>query len=962
MKFTLSRHGSLRRQVALVTAGGLAAAAAPAIAQDAQDDAVDLDKVEVTGSRIRRVDIETASPVFVIDREAIENSGVATLGDLMQEMPSIAGAATNPQVNNGGGSGASTVSLRGLGSQRTLVLLNGRRLNLSPQLDAIDVNAIPVNMIQRVEVLKDGASAIYGSDAIGGVVNFITRNDFYGTELLFNAGGSSRGDAERASIWTTMGVPTNNGMVLMGVNYDTREKVSSADRPFSAVPVALYNGQQISFGSSRIPNGRYVISREAATAGGVDLTDPNCGDGDTVAVTRIEGREGSDSADYRCYIAGGPGNDTYNFQGQNVNVTPQERFGAFLNGEWSLFNSLGPVSDLRFYTTVLANNTTANFQIAPEPFDSRPPFANVVASEDSVFNPFGEDISDLRLRLLRVGNRVEEFKTDKFYVATGLEGYVFDDWAWDLNYIDARDRQQTEAFGELFTTPTQAAIGPSFRDENGVPRCGTPDNVIEGCIPADFFREFDPNRDNQAQAFARLAPLVHDRADTSLKSYSFNVTGDAMYLPAGALGVAVGYEHRTEEAETVPDALRVNGLVSGNQSSPTFGSVSVDEVYAEAAIPLLSDMDYIESLELSLGVRFSDYSTFGDTTNSKIGLQWRPIRNLLVRSTYAEVFRAPTIDDLFGGQNDSAESYSDPCNGLTTPQGADPNVDAACQNVPRDGSFQQGDSQLPATVGSNPNLQPEEGDVLTAGFVWSAPFGWEPLTFEVDAFSFDISDTIGEVGTNIRLSQCFNNGLFCDSFTRDENGQVNSLIDVTDNVGRLQAEGVDIGLRYDFGRTSLGQFNWNIDSTWLHENTNERIEGDPTTRVENVGRFSESSAGGDGHYARWRALSRLRWSDGNWSGNWSARYIGAVKETPGDFGDPNNPNFVSEREVGSQLIHDVQLSYNFEEYKTKLSLGVDNVTDELAPIIYSGFNGTTDVRTYDTIGTFVYLQAKMTFE
>lgn len=961
MKLTLSARGALCRRVAAAALGSLAIAQAPAFAQGT-DDAVSLDKVEVTGSRIRRSDLETSSPVFTIGREGIEQSGVATLGQLLQEMPSIAGAATNPQVNNGGGSGASTVSLRGLGSQRTLVLLNGRRLNATPQLSAIDVNAIPVNVIERVEVLKDGASAIYGSDAIGGVVNFITRKDFQGTELMMGMGESARGDAGRDNVYATMGVPTSNGMVLMGLTYDQQDSVSSADRPFSSFPRALFNGQEIQFGSSRVPNGYYDISRSAAQSGGVNLADPNCGDGERVAVTRIEGRDGSDPSDYRCFIGGGPNNDTYNFQTENVNVTPQERFSAFMSGSWNLFRSAGIFSDVDFFADVIAQNTTANFQIAPEPFDAREPFANVTASADSIFNPFGEDIDDLRLRLLRVGNRVEEFSTDKFYVATGFKGVVFDNWFFDVNYIDGRDRQSTEAFGELFTTFTQDAIGPSFRDENGTPRCGTPDAIIEECVPADFFRAFDPNRDNQAEAFSRLAPLVNDRASTSLKSYSFNITGDAMYLPAGALGVAFGYEHRTEAAETVPDPLRVFGLVSGNQSSPVEGSISIDEFYAEASIPLLADMPLAQSLALSLGVRYSDYNTFGDTTNGKVGIEWRPISNLLVRSTYADVFRAPTIADLFGGQNDSAETYDDPCNFVSTPEGQNANIDAACQNVVRDGSFQQSDSQLPATVGSNPNLSPEEGDALTLGFVYSAPFGYEPLTIEVDAFRFELSNTIGTVGTNIRLQQCFDNGLFCDSFTRNDQGQVNSLIDVTDNVGALETQGVDIGFRFDFGQTQFGRISWNLDGTYLHKYDNERIEGDPTTLVQNAGTFTEASAGGDGHFARWRGLSQLSWGQDQWSAAWFARYIGAVDENPGDFGSPDNPNFVNSREVGAQIIHDIQVSYALPKYKTKLSFGIDNVTDELAPVIYSGFNGSTDVRTYDTIGTFAYFQAKFTFD
>src|SRR5262245_51924254 len=290
---------------ALLGAGALALAPAPVVlAQDqaaAADATTELGKQTVTGSRIRRIDVETSSPVFTIDRNAIEKTGAVTLGTLLQQAPVIAGAATNPSVNNGGGTGVSTVSLRGVGVERTLVLVNGRRWIKDPDFDAVDINAIPINLIERVEILKDGASAIYGSDAIGGVVNFITRKDFDGFEFTALKGESSRDDGGLDSYQMTLGSSFEQGHFMLGAVYDNRDQISSADRPFSEDPFALYNGVQTVVGSSRTDTGFYEIPRNILTGGGADLSnqtfcddDPTeANDQETEVVTRIDGRPGT---------------------------------------------------------------------------------------------------------------------------------------------------------------------------------------------------------------------------------------------------------------------------------------------------------------------------------------------------------------------------------------------------------------------------------------------------------------------------------------------------------------------------------------------------------------------------------------------------------------------------------------------------------------------------------------------
>ncbi|MGH6959330.1 MAG: TonB-dependent receptor plug domain-containing protein, partial [Dongiaceae bacterium] len=528
---TLSDSGRLRHAVKYAVLAGIAGMgwtpvvgaqeAAPAAGEGTEQ----LETIEVTGTRIRRVDLETASPVFVIDRESIEKSGVPTLGELLQDMPSIAGAATNPQVNNGGGGGAATVSLRGLSSDRTLLLLNGRRLITS------DVNAIPINLVERVEVLKDGASSVYGSDAVAGVVNIITRKNFQGSEYAAAYGISSRDDNETGNAWLTMGLPSERGNLMFGLNYDDIAAVSSSDRDFSKNPWALYYGQQIVLGSSRTFPHRIRVPTPA-TAG---ITLDCDGDGnitEAVVVRRIDGTDGRQASDYRCFIGGGPGNDTYDFQDVNVNVTPQERFGTWLQGDYQV------AQDVNFFTEVFYHNTKSNFQIAPEPYDNRASFANTPVTATNVFNPFGQDLTDVRVRLVDVGNRTEQFDTDRYQINAGFKGTglggMLENWQWEGYLTQGRIKQTSAANGELYTPAMLAALGPSFdnADNNPAadadgdgdpidqPTCGTANTAATGapppaptvvlnCIPVDFFGSIS------SDSVAAIAPEVHDRASST---------------------------------------------------------------------------------------------------------------------------------------------------------------------------------------------------------------------------------------------------------------------------------------------------------------------------------------------------------------------------------------------------------------------------------------------------------------
>lgn len=937
---------------ALTTAGA-------AIAQD------NLTEIVVTGSRIKRVDYETSSPVFVFDTKQLSLSGAAVFGDVIAKTPSIAGAATNPQVNNGGGTGATNISLRGLTADRTKILLNGRSTILT------DINAIPMNFVERVEILKDGASAIYGSDAIGGVVNFITRKDFEGVDASVQYGESERNDAQQRTVSFTMGTSSDKGRFMLGATWNDRDPVSSGDREFSKEPWALYYGSKISIGSSRVPNGRYLVPRARLLASGF-VPDAACSaTAASLAVIRKEGAQGTTGADFRCYVGAGAVNDTFNFQPDNVVVTPQNRYGLFVQGSYDLGENLEMFAEATYH------NTESSFQIAPEAYDGRAQFANVQISALSYYNPWGDralgtgngfTIADNRKRMVDAGLRRGEYTTKTTEATSGLRGQL-GEWDWDASATYGTVRQESRQKGELYSPRLAAALGPSRLNTTGVVNpAGTVEcyNPVTGagialatCAPYNIFAP--TGAPENIAALAALVPERHGVVDQRDTHFGANITGDLFDLPAGAVGAAFGVGYSDYYLNDQPDFLEQQGITSGGCcAGAATGSYNVAAVYAEFLVPVLKDLPGASSLNVSLGASYDDYSNFGGTDNYKVGLEYRPVRSLLIRGTYATVFRAPGSYDLYQAPQVSADTFNDPCNGLTAATlASNPNAAAACVNVVANGTFNQSDSQTVAFYGGNPDTLPEEGDVVTAGFLWNPEFLDRRMEFAVDYYQVSLQDTIGTLGTNETLRQCFNNGLFCGLHSRDSGGDVSRVDNTTQNIGNLDSDGIDFGFRYDFGDSPIGNFRFSVDATHLLSWENEKIAGDPLTLRERAGTFVDSTSGGDGHFTDWRGLAGVTWAWKDLEAALTARYIGGVTEFVNATNcsaavSGANPDGLCPRDIASQTLLDVEGSYHLQDQGITITIGVNNVTDELAPLIYSGFNGTTDVRTYDGIGRFYF--------
>ena len=951
----MMNHTKLVRSVRTALFAGLAVSfTAPLYA--AEGDEETLTEVEVLGSRIKRTDTETASPVLVIDAATIERAGAVTLGDIIQDLPAIAGAATNPSVNNGGGDGAASISLRGLGEQRTLLLVNGRRVNYN------DVNSIPASLVRTIEVLKDGASAIYGSDAIGGVVNFTLKNDFEGALVNLDYGVSSEDDGKRQGGSAAFGVSGERGNFMVNLNYSDQEQVNAADRDFSRNALTLYSGAVTIGGSSRTTTGRYAVPRTLAAANGI-----NCpGTAANVALTRISDRPGTRISDFRCFAAPG---DLFNYQAVgNLSLTPQERAGLFFAGNFNITDTVSA------YAEAWTQNTRSAYQIAPLPFDGRPGQDQVVLSRNSVFNPFGVDIIDSRLRLSRIGNRRTEFKTDSKQINAGVKGAFGDtSWTWDAGFTYGKVDQDANVSGYLLSSALVNALGASFVDATGVARCGTPGAVIAGCVPVDFFGA--PPTTATAAGRAQLAALNAIATNTTnnnafdLKVYNATFTGDLFETSAGVAGAALGIERREESSSFQPDFLaflntEFTCLISSEAcTTPTSGETSVNEVYGEVLIPILADVAFAERLNVSAGVRYSDYDSFGSTTNAKVGFEWKPMTDLLVRGTYAQVFRAPQIGDLCGGQTASSDSYTDPCNRYGSAQ--NPRTaqrDIACRGVAANGSFQQSDTQLSAILGGNPDTGPEDGNVLTYGFVYSPEY-LAGASATVDFWDVSLKNTIGSIGTQNILSSCYTTGQYCNLYTRGTDGEVLRLFNLNGNVGKTDTNGVDIGLRYNFEMENIGSFRTNLDSSY--------VDKYDTQNGQNAGTFLGSNKGGDGNYSRWRGLGNVTWALGELDVSWTSRYVhrfvvGSDKQNGycADAAGPSPDGSWSCRiKRGAYTYHNASVGYNFEPINTKFRFGVDNIFDKQPPLLYQNntLNGNTDERTFDTVGRYFWITSSTTF-
>ena len=944
-----------------------------ALAQDTApaQDPTTLDRVQVTGSRIKRTEIETSQPIFSLNREEIQAQGLTSVGDVIQNLTAN-GSTLNSTFNNGG-NGETRVSLRNLGSARTLVLVNGRRWVGGTGLGgAVDLNTIPSAAVERIEVLKAGASSIYGSDAIAGVVNVILRTDFQGAEANAFLGGFDKGDGFKQSYDLTIGTTDERFSAMFGAGYVKEEPVMAGDRELSAEPVYRTG---VSFGSSTTPSGRFALCR-----GTVSPTTGRC----SIAETRPNGTvgqftydPGQSGANARSWLFPA---DMYNFAPDNYLITPQERKSLFGRATVNL------TDDVSAFIQGTYNNRRSEQLLAAMPIvlgsvTSSPTSRVISISPFSMYNPFGAPVTRIQRRAVETGGRSFNQNVDTFGFSGGLEG-SFERWdryfTWDAGMVYARNDQNDTTQG-LFNVPAlSAALGPSEL-RNGVPTCvvAPGGNAIVGCVPLNLLGA-PGSITPEMLAFSSF--IAHDEFGYKMKQYFANITGELYELQGGQLAFAAGLERRTESGFDQPDALIASGNTTGNARQATAGGYSVEEAYAELSIPLLKDLPFANLLEFSLSSRISDYSNFGDTVNSAFGFKWRPIEDVLVRGNWAEGFRAPSIAELFSGVSDSFPSFGDACSNTFGGgyNGLDATQQARChaQGVPV-GGYDQGNSQIRISVGGNPNLGPETSTTKTLGVVWSPGF-IEGFDVSLDWWEIALENTITGFGPRFIIDQCIREGIqaFCNQFNRSPGGQIDTLLSSGINIGAQNVEGYDLTMNYRLPEMSWGKLSFNWDTTYLALNESDN-DGDGDIDADDggsvVGEYQDRNN-------NWRIRSNLmtRWEKGDVGATLFTRYYSRQEEdcpfgyndygfgelctdvTTGPDGEIlRGDGIVATNAIGGVTYHDVSVYWK-APWNAKVTLGVNNVFDKQPPVAFSTFANSFDPQ-YEVPGQFIYMQYNQKF-
>ncbi|MDH7452170.1 TonB-dependent receptor [Luteimonas composti] len=958
------RLGAAVRRALLLSVLSPAAFAQQAPAPAPEEGARTLDTVTVTGSRIRRAELETQVPVQVLSREDIDRSGFTSVAEVVQNL-TASGTALNTKFNSSGnfgfppdgggvGAGAATVDLRHLGAKRVLVLVDGIRWvnesSASGVGSAVDLNTIPLAIIDRIEVLEDGASSIYGSDAIAGVVNIITRKDVDGASVQLHTGDYS--DLDGGETWGAdlgWGGSSDRARWFVGASYFKQKEISSLGYGPASVPVP---GTGLDNGSSATPQGRFVF--QDPNTGEVYSITPDTGVPDPTYLGQPAcPTERAD--DFHCFTNA----DRFNFAPYNLLLTPSERKSVFGQVQFDFTPTFGA------YARVLYNERESANQAAPEPIFlgtdagvyNEWAETRLVISAANPYNPFGFDLTTVGpdANLFLLGRRpveggprryVQEVET--WYAAFGLNG-LFDvggrQWSWDLNLVRSESKAEQTNTGSYNVRRINEALGDPAA-------CAT----IAGCVPLNLFGGVGTIT---PEMLAFIQPVVRDRSSNSLSLVSANVTGDLFDNWAGAVAFAAGVEYRDYEGEYQPDPITVAGEYNGVPSGPTQGQYDVREAYAELLVPLAGEGWLGESLDLSLAGRWSDYSNFGSTNTGKIGLRWQVADEFLLRGSFAEGFRAPSIGELYGTLSRFDATLVDPCNNeaSTTPQ-------CVADGVPP--GYEQSNPQISVVTAGNIDLQPETSRSLMLGAVWSPAFAdeasWsQALDLGLTFYRHTIDGAIQALDAQTILNRCIStrDPVSCGFYERNDRGQIVRFDNILGNVGTIRTDGWDFSADWRLPEQAWGQLAFAWKTTWVtkYELVNEA--GQPEPRAPGVEINNSAIPETTSTLAAvWRGA-------GGWQAAWTARYIDRLREScAGANGyDICDDSDNDRNDLGATTYHDAQLSWGTDAWMKdfRITLGVNNVFAKDPPICLSCSLNGYDASTYDLPGRFWYARVGFGF-
>ncbi|MEP4145907.1 MAG: TonB-dependent receptor [Halioglobus sp.] len=843
----------------------------------------------VTGSRIRRSEHTGGAPVDILSAPDIELSGAQTIGELLKFVPAVSGNALSTAIANGG-NGTASVTLRGLPASNTLVLINGRRVaNDGLAGESVDLNSIPPAAVERIEILKDGASAIYGSDAIAGVVNIIMKRDFHG--LLGEAfyGQTQEGDLETQTQTLKYGTGLPDGSFFFTASRYRQDPIFSRDRKVSgSADTRLFGGTDQR--SSATPDARVTLPS-----------------GQTLIA------EGSG---YRPATS----EDLFNYQQFTTAIVPLKRDSVYTNASYDFSESVTGFVELSYL------ETDAQATLAPTPVFTAFEQTELVVAADNIYNPFNQNLVDVRRRLLEFPDRKQQNESQVSRFSTVVEG-LFADWNWDFAYNWSRSEASETTTGIVNADLLQRALGPSK---------GCLGASQDGCTPVNLT---GPQGSISADQVAYIITQGEVSGYSKLASGGVNFSRALDALPAGRGDVAFGMEYRRESTSKKPSALLASASTLGATNfEATNGSRSVTELYLETILPLWKGSSGLSSLDLEAAVRYSDYSDFGSNNSPKIALRWRPSPALLIRANYAEGFRAPSLNELYEGNTEEQAFINDPC--------------TQADNVGLlPGCVQQADptrNQFLSIKGGNSELDPETSESYSLGLVWT-PASARGLAMSADLFEIKQQNVVSSSAQFI-VSQNARNGSLAGRVERDNMGNLTRVSASNLNIGKREVRGADFALTWHLPRGSWGQFSVVSSASWIHEYI-ARL--DPTAAsLDLAGTFRDEASEGLGGIPEWKGQLGLRWTRDRWRGSYQLHYVGEMKEII--------PGSDRKRVIDDWLIHDAQINYTFPVQEgLRLSLGIDNLWDEKAPLATSAFNDNIDGRSHELKGRFWYTKLSL---
>lgn len=954
-----------RTKIALAVA--LALPSLTALAQEA------LQRVEVTGSRIRQVDLETAQPIQVMSQEQIQKSGLVTVGDIINNLSSAGTPAFSKGTALGAGreQGGQFLDMRNLGAQRLLVLVDGRRWTQTVN-GYTDMSTVPSSLIERVEILKDGASSIYGSDAISGVVNIILKKEMQGGQASVYVGQNEEHDGTTKDYSIAYGAGDDKASLLFGLTHSEQGPVWANTRE-----VTSYGNGPL-HPTAGLGTGPWARIRQVSATGGatgfdriLNHTGGQLGDG--------VGADSRNQANYHQF--GNAPADLFNSTSQMHFQTPTKLTSIFVKGDVAL------PWDLRFKSTAMYADRKSSRQVAGYPLNSLSQAAfPVYVDKASYYNPYGSSVpgngagQDLFFyrRTVEVP-RVTDNNNRTLHIDAVVEG-EFDlrglPWNWSVGYNHNRVDGLVQGYGDLNLVNLKRALGPSFLNASGVVQCGTaaaPIGLAE-CVPWNIIG--GPTASTQ-EALDYVMSTAQATYSSVVNSATADITGELFTLPAGAVGFAGGIEHREVRGDDLPGQFEQSGYSSSLAGNATRGRYTVREAYLEANIPLLKGVTAAELLSLNLATRYSDYSNFGSTTNSKASFMWKPVRDVLVRGTYAEGFRAPTLGDTFGGGSQTFANYLDACDSRYGEAAVNPAVMARCLAAGVPAGFRQknqtggevaasgAQTPFPFTTGAgNAFLQPETAKTRTLGFVVS-PASVPGFTLAVDWFNIRIENLITGVSATDTIEECFVNNVsnFCSLIKRDATGQVVDLQIGNTNRGKLETEGVDVALNYRLPRTAWGQFALRSETTYT-----DSIKDQATLDSD----WEEYA--GEYDYYRLKSNIALDWSLGNWSATLNTRFYSSQKTRCWsaseniECSDPTVPTSwgTGYNRLKEMWFADLSVGYTLP-WNAKILVGANNLFDKKPIVNYStvaGFGGNSSSSAVSPdlpIDRFVYFRYNQAF-